>query len=692
VAVQTDDVRAGSGSLRLPGPLPPSGVGARSTGRRAALDGVRGLAIALVVVHHFTQGLPARPRGGFLGVDLFFVLSGYLITGLLVRARERTGRVGLVGFWLRRARRLLPPLLLVVAALSALSWWAFPPATWPGLRSDALSALLYTANVHELGQLDPWGRREGPALLMHMWSLAVEEQFYLAWPLVLGALLAAGHRLGRLRLPALWVSVAGGLVSFAWMTRTWLAGSDAAYYDTRARAGELLAGGALALVLPAVAARLGARSRSAGSAAAAAGLAVLAAAVAVLAQKGNAYFLGGALVVALAAVLVIGGVEVAPDGAVARALGRAPLVGLGRISYTLYLVHFPVMGLVPLPDAGGVPPVAAVEAARLCLSLGLAVLSYRLLERPLLAGTLPWVGRSRARLGASALVAAAATMAVVLSATTLPGALADGLALPAPACPGSPADRFTTCDAGSAGGRWVVTGDESAANLGRALAAVPGVAVTRAAWTGCGAGGLGGAAEDPESALRAHLGADALCARDAVPLVAAAVAAPGATALVVADATSSRAALPAAGDSGWALPGSDGHDEVVRTALLRLVDLAAARGVRTVLVRQPPPTAALGPLVAAGRPAGLQPPLTPVTGLLERYDGVLTEVAALRPAWVRLVAVDDLVCPGGGCPAVLDGVLVRRTPREFTTAFAARLAPELAARVRAALTPPRRAG
>ncbi len=655
MAVHADPSRAASPSPLLSPPVP-APMGAPSRGRRPALDGVRGIAVALVVMHHFTQGFAHRPEGGFLGVDLFFVLSGYLITGVLVRSRLRTGRIELSRFWLRRARRLLPPLLLVLVLLTWLVHAAASPQKRPYLRDDALSTLFYTANLHTVAGLDAWGNSLHANLLLHTWSLAVEEQFYLAWPLLLAGLLALGSRVGRPARPALWTCAALGAASFGWLAAGYLAGAaPSAYFDTRGRAGELLAGAALALALPRVSrsasSRLGDRAGRLWGALAAVGLLGVLAAVGTLDQARPAYYLGGALAVTLAVSALVAAVEASPGGMVARALGSAPLVALGWISYTLYLVQFPMIAMIPLPHPLTFGAVLAVETVRLTFALGFATLSSLLLERPLLAGTLPWVGRSRPRLALAGIVTTLATAVAVIAWTSLPGDLDSQVrADPVVACPGQTQHSFTTCPLSSASGgtdSWVVTGDGNAAGLAGALSTVPGVGVTQAAWSACGAGGLTAAPEWPD-ASPVPVSPAVLCARDTPGLVAEVLAKPGTSRLLVADATSALVPLTAGGVR--ALPGTAAHDDRVRAALLQLVDEAAARGVRTVLLRQPPPSADLATVVAPGSPAAATPPDAEMTRWLRRYDDVLTAVAAARPAWAGVVSVDDLVCPGGSSP------------------------------------------
>src|SRR5271165_1474290 len=164
--------------------------------RSAALDGLRGLAVAAVVLYHLgTPGI----RGGLFGVDVFFVLSGYLITGLLLQEWRKTGGLSLVAFWGRRARRLLPALLIVLP-LVAVTWRLIAqPAEMPGVRDDILATLFYVANWHSIYVGHSYfAAFSAPSPLLHTWSLAVEEQFYLVWPLV--AVFALGRRRSPRRL------------------------------------------------------------------------------------------------------------------------------------------------------------------------------------------------------------------------------------------------------------------------------------------------------------------------------------------------------------------------------------------------------------------------------------------------------------------------------------------------------------
>jgi len=188
-----------------------------------ALDGLRGFAVLIVVLSHFA---PDQAPGGFLGVDLFFVLSGFLIISLLVTEWESTGGIHLGEFWVRRARRLLPASLVVLGVVLLHGWLRTGPASRHQLGLDGLSSLFYVANWRFIASGQSYVMQfvqTTPSPLRHMWSLAIEEQFYLVWPLVVVGVAAVARRFapGRRRsLRLLLAIVCGvlGIASAAWMT------------------------------------------------------------------------------------------------------------------------------------------------------------------------------------------------------------------------------------------------------------------------------------------------------------------------------------------------------------------------------------------------------------------------------------------------------------------------------------------
>lgn len=215
-------------------------------GYQPALDGVRAFAVIAVMLYH--SGL-AWARGGYLGVDIFFALSGFLITGLLIAEWDRWQHLDLLAFWGRRARRLLPALVLVILAVAVYAW-TLPAGAGSAIRGDGLSSLFYVANWRYIVEGQSYfDQFTEPSPFKHTWSLAIEEQFYLVFPLVLLLLLAwLGRRWGRLAL----VLLLGSVLSALLMSALYVPGEDPsrAYYGTDTRIQTLLVGAALAAVLP----------------------------------------------------------------------------------------------------------------------------------------------------------------------------------------------------------------------------------------------------------------------------------------------------------------------------------------------------------------------------------------------------------------------------------------------------------
>ncbi len=314
-----------------------------------AIDGLRALAVAGVVMFH----LPAMQMvGGYLGVDLFLVISGYLITALLLAEVAATGRIGLGTFWMRRLRRLVPALALMLAG--TVTWMAL--ADWTLVhraRTMLLASLGYVTNWYQAAvPYLPWDPASRPGIYEHLWSLAVEEQFYLVWPLVLAALLVV---VGIRRRTLMAGVVAGALASAALAWVLFDAGVDTAriYYGTDTRVVALLVGIALAVALPPARFTAWRPSGVAGTLLDIAGPVALVAVVGMFmafSQVGGALFHGGFLLIALvAAVLLIAAVH--PSTPTARLFSLAPLVWIGARSYGIYLWHLPVITLFT-PDLG----------------------------------------------------------------------------------------------------------------------------------------------------------------------------------------------------------------------------------------------------------------------------------------------------------------------------------------------------
>jgi peptidoglycan/LPS O-acetylase OafA/YrhL len=352
-------------------------AGAGRPARLSGLDGVRALAVLAVMAFH--EGIPGMP-GGFLGVDVFFVLSGYLITDLLVAQYERHGRLDLRGFWAHRARRLLPALAVVLVTVSA-AVTVLEPDQLISLRRALLGAVTFSSNWSQAVAHESYFSVFGPPPpLQHLWSLAVEEQFYLVWPLVL-AIAVIRLRRRWLRAAVAW---AGAAASAATMAAVYVPGSDPSfvYYGTDTHASGLLIGAALALTWPL--ARVDAASQRAARAIDVAGLLGLAAiawAVTYFAGSDAALYPAGLVFATLAAGTVV--IAAAAPGRIARALGWRPLRWLGLRSYGIYLWHWPVIALFPAAAGYGIN-VAEVRITETALPIALAAASWRWIEEPVL--------------------------------------------------------------------------------------------------------------------------------------------------------------------------------------------------------------------------------------------------------------------------------------------------------------------
>ena len=383
------------------------------------LDGLRALAVLAVLLYHARPGwLP----GGFLGVEVFFVISGFIITRGLLLEWQESGRIDLRAFWLRRARRLLPALFLVLAGVMAYAA-AFEADVVASLRADVLAALAYVTNWHLiLGDQSYFASFEKPSLLLHLWSLAIEEQFYFVWPLLLAGLLPL------LRKKATFVLIVGGIVaSTAAMFLMYQPGGDTArlYYGTDTRAAALLCGAGLGFLLS------NSRLSDHGwhwlmALLGLAALGGLAAAAYFMAEDTSLLYQGGFLGVSLiTAVLIFVATRRNP---LSRLLGLAPLRWVGARSYGLYLWHWPIF-LITWPET----PALEILAAQVAATFVIAALSYRFVETPVRNGALgrlwsdvrAWGGlrpgyRSGLVLGANAVVAVVATLVIVGAQTQPP--------------------------------------------------------------------------------------------------------------------------------------------------------------------------------------------------------------------------------------------------------------------------------
>ena len=446
-----------------------------------ALDGVRACAVVAVMMFH--GGIP-HMDGGFMGVDAFFVLSGFLITSLLVGEWRRTLTIKLGAFWARRARRLLPALLLMLLFVAFFASVIVPRGTYGALRLDALSTLLYVSNWHFiLVNSNYFNETAASSPLLHTWSLAVEEQFYVIWPLVV---LGVMHFTRSLR--ALFaLCCAAAIASAIWMYVIYDGGlnTNRAYLGTDTRSQCLFIGCALAVGLVLVTRRSHEEGRLAkgelwrpagANGTMVCGLIGLvgafgAVALWVLTTSTSSFpYGGGFFLIGLAVAAVILSAVAAPESIVPRVLSLTPVRYVGRISYGLYIWHWPIF--IWLDHARTGTSGYELFAVRVLVTFAVSVVSFHLVERPIRMGT--FVSQWRAWLAVP--VGVGVVLVAVLAATTGTTAVAS-TALPGPVNSGGDTTTTTSTLPGAPSAaapvRVLLFGDSVALTLGVGLSSPP---------------------------------------------------------------------------------------------------------------------------------------------------------------------------------------------------------------------------
>lgn len=385
-----------------------------SSSHRGDIQGLRAVAVLLVALAHAHVGFL---RGGFVGVDVFFVLSGFLITGILLAEARAHGSISLIGFYVRRARRILPAAILTLVMTNVAVFVLLNFLRAREAVRDSLSATAFAANFHFAARgTDYFAQSQPPSPLLHLWSLAVEEQFYLVWPAVL-SLAALGIALRRRRRSLgtwqerrlLLVVCMIVVLSLVWSVRVTGTGSPAAYFSPFTRAWELGLGAMLAIAVTRLASDQSRWRVPIGWA----GIGAIVAA-AVVFSEGTAFPGYAALLPTLGAALVIGaGVADVPSRvAVGRVLQLAPMRFIGDRSYAFYLWHWPVL-IIAAQFVGHDLSVAENLVLLLCAFL-LSIVSYGLVENPIRRAS--WSPRTTTVAFGTSLGVALATAVVLLAA------------------------------------------------------------------------------------------------------------------------------------------------------------------------------------------------------------------------------------------------------------------------------------
>jgi peptidoglycan/LPS O-acetylase OafA/YrhL len=369
-----------STSASVPAPAAPRerSFAERSSGRVRGIDGLRAIAVIAVILFHLSPGAVV---GGFLGVDIFFVISGFLITGLLLRERDR-GRIHFGRFWLRRARRLLPALvlMLLVCASAAL---VIGGDVLVGVRGQLFGAGTFSYNWLDIRRGSSYFDDSIPELFRNLWSLAVEEQFYVVWPLVLALLVFVKSTRFRVGF-----AVTGAVASLVAMIVIFQPGADSTrvYYGTDTHSFGLAIGAALALLIHArPATTWTATTQRSVAISGTLAIPALMALAYYLPADADIVFHGGLALVAMLTVLAIAACTM-PNAVLGRVLDIAPLRWVGQRSYGLYLWHWPVFILIAAAfpvftlDANGLWILGGISVT---VTLVAATLSYRYIETPI---------------------------------------------------------------------------------------------------------------------------------------------------------------------------------------------------------------------------------------------------------------------------------------------------------------------
>jgi peptidoglycan/LPS O-acetylase OafA/YrhL len=625
----------------------------------APLDGVRGIAILAIMAFH--SGVPGLDVGGYFGVDAFFVLSGFVITLILLREWDRTHAIRLGKFYAARARRLIPALLVMLIGVALYVAYVAPPGQYPGFRNDALSVLAYFSNWHFISiGANYFTRSAAPSLLTHTWSLAIEEQFYLVWPLMVIAVMWAA-RLQRTRGLALLlcVSLGGVLASSGWMALLYRSGASQTrlYYGTDTHAQSILVGCALAVLLTMI--REGGGGDSLVPVAESRRARWVLSMIGVIAAVGLAWqwthvgnadpfaYQGGYLVGALMTALVLASISCAPSGPLAVALSMRWLRYVGTISYGMYLWYFPVFQYVDGSRTGYTG--LTLFAIRVAIDMALATCSFFLIERPVRRGTffrssrpdriLQW--RSLGVLFV-ALTATAVVAVVTTSGTTAPGGRAVALA------------DTSSPSAGTAHAtRVLIIGDSTALTLGIGLPSTGKSWRTSIDNVGVQACGLAIGSLVREDGFVGPYGNPC---ESSTPIN---EQWPAKLRDYVATDKPNVVALLA---GRWEVVDSIYHDrwtnildssfrQYIERQLKLAVQIGTSSGAHMVLLT--------APCYSSGEQPNGEPWPEDSATRLAAYNELLYRVAAAYPSKVSVVDLNAIVCPGGTFHSTLDGVTIR---------------------------------
>jgi peptidoglycan/LPS O-acetylase OafA/YrhL len=339
---------------------------------------MRAVAVLLVLLFHLR--FPGF-ASGFLGVDIFFVLSGFLITTLLLSEHERSGRISLPEFWARRARRLLPALIVLLVVVAVVTWLTGTYTERASVRGDLLATTGYVANWHFIGTSSYFADIGVDSPLEHTWSLAIEEQFYLLWPLLVFGLASMWK---RPRVAVGTIAIVGSAISIGLLWLLWTPGGvERAYMGTDARIFEPLIGAAGAALVATRAGRVWLERR--GGIVLVLGFVGLVGGILLINVSPSSYYRGGSVVLALATLMIVASLWVGRGGHLGRALAWGPIAWIGAVSYGAYLWHWPLTVWLGARQADS-SNVLVRRLAVIGLTFAIAAVSYHVVEQPIRRG------------------------------------------------------------------------------------------------------------------------------------------------------------------------------------------------------------------------------------------------------------------------------------------------------------------
>jgi len=616
---------------------------------RPALDGLRGIAVIAVILYHLDA--PWLP-GGFLGVDAFFVLSGFLITSLLLREWEGNGRIDLPRFWTRRAKRLLPALIVVVPVTVAL----LPEVGGLPTSGDAVASLLYFANWRFVATAQSYFADLAVASpFRHMWSLAIEEHFYVLWPVVF--LVLAKRRPTRPDGPLKWALVVVFLASAILMALLYSeADPSRSYFGTDTRIHQIAVGVLAGVVAWRGLPRFDKRVTMIVSTGALIGIVAMMIAVA---DSSDFYYRGGAVLLAVLVAVLILSMEGPLSGPPDSALSTAPLRWVGQLSYGMYLWHWPIIVLLAERSVFGAQRVVVALVA----TTALATLSFYLIEQPIRRGRLRDFRLTPSRTAAFSTVAIAAALGLV-------GLTATRAETPAWIAAADATPEVTVLPTDTSAPTVALIGDSVAASLSPGLARAAeaaGIGYASAAMRGCSvADGL--QVRSDGSLLSYSERCDEQVPAAIVELL------ETNDPDVVIWYSGRESTVHYEVDGSVIAPGSPAHTAYIESELAEVRDLVVDSGAELRIVYPFPPANA----------ACITRPDTEACEIvqerfadLSRLTAVLDGVAAGSPG-VETLDLSRLVCRGDeGCDPHMDGVRVREDGNHFTDEMADLIAPEV---------------